>query len=143
MLARDFDGERGRRTDSHQDRRSWIPAQARSDLDGVDREVLGGARARLVGPADEALPDEEAERQLLIVSRRPRRHRERLAGDPDLQRLLDGDAVGDAVVDDGDMEMACAKSFMAAILLPDACQAPPRLVHPVSAPGIGVWRVHD
>ncbi len=143
MLARDFDGERGRRTDSHQDRRSWIPAQARSDLDGVDREVLGGARARLVGPADEALPDEEAERQLLIVSRRPHRHRERLAGDPDLQRLLDGDAVGDAVVDDGDMEMAVREvvhgCHLATRCLPGATSART----PGVGPGIWVWRVHD
>src|SRR5262245_36514951 len=39
------------------------------------------------------LREAEAERQLLVVPRCPHRHRDRLAVDPDLERLLDGEQV--------------------------------------------------
>ena len=39
----------------------------------------------------ETLGEAEAERELLVVPRRPHRHRDRLAADPDLERLLDRD----------------------------------------------------
>ena len=46
---------------------------------------------------------QEAERQLLVVAGSPHRHRERPAIDADLERLLDGDLIGPAVVDDAPM----------------------------------------
>ena len=48
-------------------------------------------------PVDEALAVEEAERQLVVVTGRAHRHRDRLAGDAYLERLLDGDRVHHAV----------------------------------------------
>ena len=62
----------------------------RVDVDRVRGEVVGHARARRPQPLGEA----EAERELLVVPRRPHRDRDRLAADPDLERLLDGDEVG-------------------------------------------------
>ena len=63
-------------------------------------------RSRRSGPprcaaGDQALAVEEAERELLVVAGRAHRDRERRAVDADLQRLLDGDLVADAVVLDG------------------------------------------
>ena len=57
----------------------------------------GGGEADGAGGVDKALPVEEPERQLLVVAGRPHRHAQRLAADPDLQRLLDGDRVARAV----------------------------------------------
>ena len=37
--------------------------------------------------------DAEAERELLVVPRRPHRHRDRVAADADLERLLDRDLI--------------------------------------------------
>ena len=59
------------------------------ELDGVGGEV--GGRARVDGV--EPLADREAERQLLVVPGRAHGHRDRLAVDPDLERLLDRDEV--------------------------------------------------
>ena len=58
-----------------------------------------------VGPAgvrsvDQALPVEEAERELLVMARRPHGDRERAAVDTDLERLLDRDLVVAAIVVD-------------------------------------------
>ena len=66
------------------------------DLDRVCRQV--GGRGGLARPVDQPLAVKEAERQLLVVSRRAHRHRHRLAGGADLQRLLDRDLVSDSVV---------------------------------------------
>ena len=57
-------------------------------------------RPRLVRLVDQPLAVEEAERQLLVVAGRPHRHRDRPAVDADLERLLDGDLVLEAVVAD-------------------------------------------
>jgi hypothetical protein len=43
-------------------------------------------------PRGAALREAEAERELLVVARRAHRHRDRLAADPDLERLLHRDA---------------------------------------------------
>ncbi len=72
-----------------------MPAQAlrveaaRLDLDGVRREVVGHSR----GHGLEPFGDAEPERELLVVARRPHRHGDGLAADPDLERLLDRDDV--------------------------------------------------
>ena len=50
-------------------------------------------RAGVARPVDQALAVEEPERQLLVVAGRAHRHRQRLAVDPDLERLLDRDLV--------------------------------------------------
>ena len=71
------------------------------DLDRVGREDL-----RWTGiprPVDQALAVQESQRELLVVTRRAHRHRERAAVDPDLQRLLDGDRIGRPVVLDLDV----------------------------------------
>ena len=60
----------------------------RVHLDGVRGEVVGEARARRPQPLGEA----EAERELLVVPGRPHRDRDGPSADPDLERLLDGDA---------------------------------------------------
>ena len=41
----------------------------------------------------QSLGEAEAERELLVVARGPHRDGDRLAADPDLERLLDGDLV--------------------------------------------------
>ena len=61
----------------------------RLDLHGVRGEVVRNARRGRL----EALRHAEPERELLVVPRRPHRHRDRLAADPDLERLLDGDEI--------------------------------------------------
>ena len=48
----------------------------------------------VVGPGDEALGVQEAQRQVEVVARGPHRHGEGSPVDPDLHRLLDGDGVG-------------------------------------------------
>ena len=61
----------------------------RRHLDGVRREV-GGQRS----PARrETFRETEAERELLVVAGSAHRHRDGLAVDADLERLLDGDRV--------------------------------------------------
>src|SRR5581483_3155694 len=62
---------------------------ARLDLDRVRGEVGRGRRRRRRDP----LRDAEAEGELLVVAGGPHRDGERLAGDPDLERLLDRDDV--------------------------------------------------
>src|SRR5207244_7897015 len=46
-----------------------------------------------VRPCDQAPPREKARSQRLVLARRAHRHRERLAVDADLERLLDGQLV--------------------------------------------------
>ena len=62
---------------------------AHPKVDRVRREVGGQRGAERL----EALADREAERELLVVARRAHRHRDRLAADADLERLLDRDEV--------------------------------------------------
>ena len=74
---------------------------AQGDVDDV---VGGGAvssvsrqcmsRATSSASADEAFAVEEAEGQVEVVTGRTHGHGERLAVDPDLHRLLDGEGVG-------------------------------------------------
>ena len=59
------------------------------DLHRVRREIVGSAR----GDRLEAFRDAEPERELLVVTGRPHRDRDRLAVDADLERLLDRDCV--------------------------------------------------
>ena len=59
------------------------------DLDRVRREIVGSAS----GDRLEAFRDAEPERELLVVTGRPHRDRDRLAVDADLERLLDRDCV--------------------------------------------------
>ena len=59
----------------------------RLDLDGVGGKVVRDARSERRQPLRQA----EAERELLVVPRCPHRDRDRLATDPDLERLLDGE----------------------------------------------------
>ena len=54
---------------------------------------LPGRRARGRTPARDALRHAEPERELLVVAGRPHRDGDRLAADPDLERLLDRDEV--------------------------------------------------
>ena len=66
----------------------------RSGCDGFD----AGLDARNVpGAADDPLGHQEAGDQVAIVAGRPHEHRERLAVDADLQRLLDGRGVDQAL----------------------------------------------
>ncbi len=77
-----------------------IPQQRPCHLDRVGREVLGQpCRSRLI---DQPFGEQEPQGQLLVVARSAHRHRQRLAVDPDLQRLFDGDQVTAAVVNDLD-----------------------------------------
>ena len=57
----------------------------------------GGGPAA-AGAVDQPLAMQKAERELLVVTRRPHRHGERLAADADLERFLDRDTVADSVV---------------------------------------------
>jgi len=113
--SRDFQCiERGLATHAAARRRVDVPLEAR-EVDGDvrreldDNDVAGaGDLVRLAGPdADDVLArghdplgEQEAERKLLVVARRPHGHRERPAVDADLQRLLDGDGILAAVVQD-------------------------------------------
>jgi len=87
--------ERALAADAARRRRVEAPLQAggieagRVDVDGVRGEVGRQPRTRRAQPFGEA----EAERELLVVPRRPHRHRDRHAADADLERLLDGDVV--------------------------------------------------
>jgi hypothetical protein len=78
--------------------RARVARQRAGDADGVGGEV--GGRVDGARRIDERLAEQESERELLVVARRPHSHRERPAVDPDLQRLLDGDGVLAAVVQD-------------------------------------------
>ena len=61
------------------------------------RSAVGpAARGASISPSPSRKPSGE----LLVVAGRPHRHRQRLAVDADLQRLLDGDGVLAAVVED-------------------------------------------
>ena len=62
---------------------------AHPQLDRVRGEVGRERGAERLEP----LADREAERELLVVTGRPHRHRDRLAVDADLERLLDRDEV--------------------------------------------------
>jgi hypothetical protein len=69
-----------------------IAQQRPRDLDRVGGEI--GRRAHLPRAGlDQPLAEEEPERKLLIASRGSHRHRDRLAVDADLERLLDRDPV--------------------------------------------------
>ena len=59
------------------------------ELDRVRGEIVRDAGRDRAQP----LGDREPERELLVVPGRPHRHRDRLAADPELERLLDGDDV--------------------------------------------------
>lgn len=59
------------------------------DVDRVCREIVG--KASRDGP--EAFRDAEPEGELLVVARSAHGHRDRLAADPDLERLLDRNQV--------------------------------------------------
>ena len=61
----------------------------RVDVDRVRGQIVGSAGVERPQPLREA----EAERELLVVAGGPHRHRDGHAGDPDLERLLDGDDV--------------------------------------------------
>ena len=61
----------------------------RVDVDRVDGEIVGHAGGERV----QSLREAEAERELLVVPRRPHRHRHGRAADSDLERLLDRDDV--------------------------------------------------
>jgi hypothetical protein len=76
-----------------------IAGQRPGDLDDVVGEVLGEARP--AHAVDQALAEQEAERELLVVPGRAHGDRQRLAVDPDLHRLLDGHLVAPAVAFDG------------------------------------------
>ena len=89
------DAARGARVEAA---RARVARERAGDVDGVGGEVRGrvdGARR-----VDERLAEQEAQRELLVVARRPHGHRERPAVDADLQRLLDGHGVLAAVVQD-------------------------------------------
>ena len=86
-------------------RRGRVEAPARGsaqqragDVDRVGGEIVS-ERDRPPG-IDQALAEEEAERQFLVVAGSSHRHRDGFAVDPDLQRLLDGDGVLLAVTSD-------------------------------------------
>ncbi len=82
--------------------RARLAHERAGHLDGVAREVGGR-----LGPArtvDQALPEEEAQGELLVVPWRPHRDGQRPPVDADLERLLARDGVGDAVVLDLDMQ---------------------------------------
>ena len=66
-------------------------------LDHVRREIV--AQPGSVRRADQSLPDQEPDRELLVVAGGSHRHRERLPVDADLERLLDGQLVAFAVAD--------------------------------------------
>src|ERR1700756_615674 len=66
--------------------RARVARERALDLDYVRRAVPG--RPRRARTVDQALAEQESERQFLVVARRAHRHRERLAVDPDLERLL-------------------------------------------------------
>ena len=70
----------------------------RVELDRVRSEVVGEPRAF----RPQAFGQREAERELLVVTGRPHRHRDRPAADPDLERLLDRDDVRRVTVRDPD-----------------------------------------
>ena len=61
----------------------------RVDLDRVRGQIVGNAGFERPQP----LRETETERELLVVAWGPHRHRDGDAGDPDLERLLDGDDV--------------------------------------------------
>ncbi len=77
-------------------------ARSETDIEDVVRVVdpagTGAAavdrRAQVVAAGDDALTDEEARRELHIMAGSAHRHGERLARDPDLEGLLDGQRVG-------------------------------------------------
>ena len=75
-----------------------ILEQRPGDFDGVAAKSSVGPRRPHLG--DQPLAEQEAERELLVVTGRAHRHGQRLAVDPDLERLLDRDDVFDAVVED-------------------------------------------
>src|SRR5262249_40379324 len=92
----DRDGlERALSADTARGRRVEAALNARAvergglDLDRVRREIEGRRGRR----RSDALGDAKAERELLVVARRPHRHGDGLAGYADLERLLDGDEV--------------------------------------------------
>ena len=90
--------ERTLAADAAGGRRVEAPLQARAvergrlDLDGVRRQIRGERRRR----RGHALRDAEAEREFLVVARRPHGHGERGPVDPDLERLLDRHLVAQA-----------------------------------------------
>ena len=70
------------------------PQPLRVEAGGLDVDgVRGQVGRRATRPRAQPLRDAEAERELLVVPRRPHRHRDRAAVDADLERLLDGDPV--------------------------------------------------
>ena len=74
-----------------------IAEQRPLDLDHVRREVV--REPDRVRRPDQALADQEPDRELLVVARGSHRHRERLPVHADLERLLDGQLVAFAVAD--------------------------------------------
>ena len=77
-----------------------IPGQRAGDLDDVGGEIL--AQRDPWRAVDEALAVEEPRRELLVVAGRAHGDRQRAAVDPELERLLDRDLVGEAgVLHDG------------------------------------------
>src|SRR5690242_5350133 len=73
-------------------------AVAGAYVDRVRREVARGPDLDdVLRSADQSLAGEEAHRQVLVLPRRAHGHRQRLAVDADLERLLDGQLVARAL----------------------------------------------
>ena len=83
---------------AHAARRRRVEAPAQRCRIEARRVHVHRVRGQVVGERGRRRPDPfgeaEAERQLLVVARRPHRDRHRLAVDADLERLLDRDLVG-------------------------------------------------